>query len=159
VARQAAAERLAAAAFPAAAVLFDIIDMWKRDICAVCGMPKGDPSPVIRAAQIVLDRTGFHPTIAVEHKAVSGIPAWAKYVTQEEYAQIQTIIEGAKARVEAGERAPEYKAPPPDLTVEAEDGVLIDIDEDPELPPVPLPGDVDPLKLNPQVGSTIEEPK
>lgn len=65
-ARQAASEALARAALPAAEVMFDIINDWKKTKCELCGMPSGDPGPVIRAAQIVLDRTGFAATARVE---------------------------------------------------------------------------------------------
>ena len=66
LARQAAAEALARAALPAAEVMFDIIDRWQQTRCPTCGMPSGDPSPVIRAAQIVLDRTGFGPSATMQ---------------------------------------------------------------------------------------------
>lgn len=62
LARQAATEALARAALPAAEAMFDIIDRFHHETCPTCGLPNGDPTPVIRAAQIVLDRTGFGPS-------------------------------------------------------------------------------------------------
>ena len=36
--------------------------------CVGCGKPTGDPMPVIRIGQLVLDRAGFHPTLTVQHE-------------------------------------------------------------------------------------------
>ena len=36
------------------------------NVCRGCGHPTGDPAPVIRVGQLVLDRSGFHPTLTVE---------------------------------------------------------------------------------------------
>src|ERR1035437_1251798 len=61
LARQAAQETLAAAALPSARVPLEIVSRWLDERCPVCGFPTGDPMPVLRAAQMVLDRTGFGP--------------------------------------------------------------------------------------------------
>jgi len=42
--------------------MFDILEQWQRSRCPVCGMPDGDLTPVINAARVVLDRTGFGPS-------------------------------------------------------------------------------------------------
>jgi hypothetical protein len=39
--------------------------------CVGCGRPTGDPMPVIRIGQLVLDRAGFHPTLSVVHAPAS----------------------------------------------------------------------------------------
>jgi hypothetical protein len=123
LARQAASETLAAAALPAARVLFDIIDEWQRTTCPVCGMPKGDPGPVIRAAQIVLDRTGFHPSMSVQVSHTDEIPPWARWLTNDQLRQVGEWIADAKTRMEAG-ADPEDNLPNRD--VDAEDAVVID---------------------------------
>jgi hypothetical protein len=138
LARQAAAETLAAAALPAARVLFEIIEDWRRETCPTCGLPKGDPGPVIRAAQIVLDRTGFHPALSVQ-VASSAIPPWAQYLTDAQLRQVGLWIEEAKERMESGgprsllveslEAKREVAAATRDLEIakrDADDAVLVD---------------------------------
>ncbi len=123
LARQAAQRALAAAALPAAQVLFDILDRYQSDTCPHCCMPRGDPTPVIRAAQIVLDRTGFHPSVSVELSRQEPQAAeWGPWMTDDQLRQIGQWIADAKRRMAAGE-PPEDRMPQP---VEPEDGVLID---------------------------------
>lgn len=106
LARQAAAETLAAAALPAAGVLFDIVDTWKRTACDKCGMPTGDPSPVIRAAQIVLDRTGFGPSATLAIAPPPPKEPWAEWLTVEQAQVVTEFIADAKRRMRAGEPRP-----------------------------------------------------
>lgn len=73
-ARLAAVELLAKAAIPASAALLDILSAFGRERCDSCGMPTGDPAPVLRAAQIVLDRTGFPAGIDVKVAAADTAP-------------------------------------------------------------------------------------
>ena len=57
---------LARARLPAIEALHSIIHDYMSDTRETCGRPTGDPSHVIRTAQLVLDRTGMHPTLAVQ---------------------------------------------------------------------------------------------
>ena len=128
LARQATAERLAAAAFPAAAVLYDIVDAWRRETCPTCGFPTGDAAPVIRAAVAVLDRTGFHPSATIEVKTTKtrdNSDEDVHYLTPSEMERMESALllcvelrEQAKQRRLAGVALPV-------LDVVAEDGVLI----------------------------------
>lgn len=63
-----AAERaLVAARLPAIAALASIIHDWGAESCATCGRPNYENAhPVIRAAQIILDRTGMGPRATIE---------------------------------------------------------------------------------------------
>jgi hypothetical protein len=64
-----AEQMLAQARLPACEALFDIIDMWERTTCAACGFPSGDVGmlkTIIRAAQVILDRSGMGPRATVE---------------------------------------------------------------------------------------------
>ena len=63
-------------------------------------------APVVRAAQVVLDRTGFHPSLTVQVQQQATIAAWAAYLTDEQLATVQTWIAEAKARLAAGEPTP-----------------------------------------------------
>jgi hypothetical protein len=62
------AERtLAAARMPAIEALHKILHDWGADVCDKCGRPNYENAhPVIRAAQIILDRTGFGPKATIE---------------------------------------------------------------------------------------------
>lgn len=80
---QAAAKtRLIAMVEPILATFEEILAAWHRVTCTGCGhvdehgvkcvgcgKPTGDPAPVIRIGQLVLDRSGFHPTLTVEQAA------------------------------------------------------------------------------------------
>jgi hypothetical protein len=70
--------RLAMLVEPVLETFRDILDMWHStrctgcghvdahgNRCTGCGNPTGDPMPVIRVGQLVLDRAGFHPTLTV----------------------------------------------------------------------------------------------
>ena len=125
LARQTAQENLAKAALPSATALLDIVSDWTRDRCETCGYPKGDPTPVIRAAQIVLDRTGFHPTLAVQAVRAPEIPDWASWLTDDELAEVSGMIARAQERMSSG--ADREDSMPNDV-VEAEDAVLVEED-------------------------------
>jgi hypothetical protein len=71
--------------------MFEIIAQWQRTTCPTCGMPNGDPSPVIRAAQIVLDRTGFGPSA---HLSLQQQPPPPEYSSDDE------MIEQMQAKVD-----------------------------------------------------------
>jgi hypothetical protein len=65
--REAAKLRLLAMVEPILDVFEEIVEIWHSTRCPVCEKPTGDPIPVIRVGQLVLDRAGFHPTLTVEH--------------------------------------------------------------------------------------------
>lgn len=66
--QQAARERLLMLVEPALAALLRALQTGEP--CAHCGRSDADRDPtVIRAATVVLDRSGFHPTLAVEQVA------------------------------------------------------------------------------------------
>jgi hypothetical protein len=121
-AREAAAERLAAAAVPAATVLHDAMRVWNELLetyrttsCPTCGRSASDVkpvldamSPVIRAAQVVLDRTGFHPSLSLhlgKPDAAKREP-WFDYATTEELQEVADLVArvqaAATARMEQG---------------------------------------------------------
>lgn len=102
-ARMKAMDTLAAAALPAARVLLQIIDDHEQTACDKCGRPTGDPGPVIRAAQIVLDRTGFHPSMTVNFKRPTEDRSWMRHLDTEELEQLSRLIAEAKARQARGE--------------------------------------------------------
>jgi hypothetical protein len=113
LARQAAQETLAAAALPAAAVLFDILDQWRRTKCPVCGMPTGDPSPVIRAATAVLDRTGLGPSASLSVSSPGQEPrdyAYMRWLTDAELDQFEAMCLAAERRMEDAEGAIDAEA-------------------------------------------------
>lgn len=77
--QQAAKLRLLAMVEPILTTFEEILTAWHRVTCTGCGnvdangvkcvgcgKPTGDPAPVIRIGQLVLDRAGFHPTLTIE---------------------------------------------------------------------------------------------
>lgn len=68
-AKLAAEKALAFARLPAIEALSQIIEDWQGTACPTCGRPSQEIAllnPVIRACQIVLDRTGFGPRATIE---------------------------------------------------------------------------------------------
>ncbi|HUZ81446.1 MAG TPA: hypothetical protein VMU73_04310, partial [Gaiellaceae bacterium] len=58
--------------------------------------PTGDPAPVIRIGQLVLDRAGFHPTLALEQAAPPDNPY--KDCTEDELIErLEKLLEAARA--------------------------------------------------------------
>ena len=103
LARQAASEALAKAALPSAAALLDIVSSYGRERCDKCGQPTGDPSPVIRAAQLILDRTGFHPTLTVQTQTAEA-PRHMAWIPHERLVQMNAWLEEAKEAMARGEQ-------------------------------------------------------
>jgi hypothetical protein len=96
--KRSARERLLEAADPAAARL-------------VRALESEDERAAIRAAQIILDRAGLHPTQAVELTGKDGRPVqegvhWLQHCTLEEKRAILEIAERATARMKGGEPQP-----------------------------------------------------
>lgn len=65
-AQEAAKRRLIAMVEPILTTFEEIVEGWHRTRCATCGLPTGDPAPVIRVGALVLDRAGLHPTLTVQ---------------------------------------------------------------------------------------------
>lgn len=76
--RRSAEARLVAMVEPVLAVFEEIVESWHRVTCngcghvdergvkcVGCGHPTGDPAPVIRVGQLILDRAGHHPSLTV----------------------------------------------------------------------------------------------
>ena len=97
--KRSARERLLEAADPAAARL-------------VRALESEDERAAIRAAQIILDRAGLHPTQAVELTGKDGGPIqpqnspWVEFCTLEEMQTLLAIAERATARMQGGESPP-----------------------------------------------------
>ena len=99
-----ARERLLAMSEPAVDALFRVLRPHGPP-CEVCGRSDADRDPVVvRAAQIVLDRTGFGPTqhLTVSPAVNSSSPCVA-WMTDEELAAMDAIFADASRRMEAGE--------------------------------------------------------
>ena len=86
----------------AAALLRDVIAWWRRDTCTECGYPQQDPSPAIRAAIAVLDRTGFGVTASLHLSHDTAAP-WTAYLTNEEVQLAHALKDAAIERMENGE--------------------------------------------------------
>lgn len=68
-AKHTAERALALVRMPAIEALHTIIHNWQTHTCPICKEPDSRPEslqPVIRAAQIILDRTGFGPRAVLE---------------------------------------------------------------------------------------------
>lgn len=64
--------------------------------CEHCGRSDADRDPVVvRACQLVLDRSGFHPTLTVEHAAVPN--PLADLTDDELIERIERMLERARA--------------------------------------------------------------
>lgn len=125
--RQAVAEQLAAEAFPALKVLHDVMAHWNADVCPTCGRPSGDPSPAIRAAIAVLDRTGFAAGLKLEVKQdheISRDSEFVQWMPSWQLAMLDRWSQDAIERMQRGEPAADVDGslePPPD----AIDGVVV----------------------------------
>jgi hypothetical protein len=65
-----AEQMLAQARMPACEALYDIIERYQLATCPTCLLPTGDidqQKVIIRAAQVILDRSGMGPRSTVEH--------------------------------------------------------------------------------------------
>jgi hypothetical protein len=92
---QAARRRMLALVDPAMDVLQRV--MTSNPPCPACG--RSDEAAVqVRAAQIVLDRTGFHASVDV-NVGTNDAPPWAKYLTDEQLLQFASWIAEAKVRM------------------------------------------------------------
>jgi hypothetical protein len=97
-----------------------------RPPCPACGRSDADRDPVvIRAAQIVLDRTGHHPTLDV--RTVSGgLPDYFAWIPPHRLAQMEAWMREADAAMRRGAPQPMVALPPADVL----DGDVLDADAD-----------------------------
>lgn len=161
---QAANQALLAARVPAAELLFEVIEWWRRTTCEACGLPKGDPSAAIRAAIAVLDRTGLGPTSSLTIEAKKPEP-WARWMRPEHLDQMAIWIEDAKARMHRGEPEAEIIVPRLVRNNEADtvDGLIIEddavlIDDGPDQPESNPAGDQNPEKQDAEVSDDGSQP-
>jgi hypothetical protein len=133
VAEQARRERLLAMVDPALDRLLRMFE--SAPPCETCGRSDADRDPtVLKAIQLVLDRSGFHPTLAVQAtRPDDGDEAdWAPFLTDEEIATVMTIC------ARAAQRAYEAEAALPAAN-DVQDGELVD--DSPPVPSANSPGD------------------
>lgn len=115
-----AEQMLAQARLPACEALFTIIDQWSEDTCSTCGFPKqGDVDTtkmIIRASQVILDRTGVGPRSTIETVPQKDGDLDFDLLTEDEMARLDFLLTELKefktqvrariARVVAGELTP-----------------------------------------------------
>lgn len=96
--RRKAAERMLALVDPALSTLDKSMKNEAR--CVNCSQPCGhltDAKVAVRAAQVVLDRTGFGPQSKVEVDLADN--AWLRFTTDQELETVTRIMESAKSRM------------------------------------------------------------
>ena len=111
--------------------------------CEACGRCDSDRDPtVLKAAQLVLDRVGFHPTVALDvARSDDGRPDWGPFMTAEQMQLIGQWIAEAKERMAADiERQ---------LAGDVLEGTVVDVDA-PEMGAAPT--GVNHTTSNPQTG-------
>lgn len=145
-AQAAAKTRLLAMVEPVLGVFEDILAIWHTTRCTGCGhvdangvkctgcgKPTGDPAPVIRVGQLVLDRAGFHPSLTIQQAPPQ--PNEFEHMTPEELEQRALhLLETVRSLKHSDLGPPGPDDGEPRLLPEATDGVLIDEDE-----PLPEP--------------------
>lgn len=93
---KAAAERaLAVARMPAIEALLNIVEQFNEHTCPTCGYPNGEKetqTPVIRAAQVILDRTEMGPSRTLEVKQSDGDRLDLSLLTPEERGDMARIV-------------------------------------------------------------------
>lgn len=90
-----AEQALAQARLPACEALFDIIEKWDRARCPTCGFPSGDTDVqkvIIRAAQVILDRTGLGPRATLELAKQSDGDLDLDLLTDAEMAELDALL-------------------------------------------------------------------
>ena len=93
--QQAAKARLIAMVEPVLAAFEEIVAIWRGTRCESCGKPTGDPVPVIRVGQLVLDRAGLGPHATMEMVAPSN--PYADLSEDELIERLETLLDSAKA--------------------------------------------------------------
>jgi hypothetical protein len=117
-----AEQMLAQARLPACEALYDIIEGWQRDRCAVCGYPSNDTDmlkTIIRAAQVILDRSGLGPRATLEVAKQTDGDLNLDLLTDEELAEMDGLLAQMKhlkdrihARLHAAQGLPLPSLPP-----------------------------------------------
>ena len=96
--QQSAKARLLAGADLAIDYLLSMLE--PRQPCEACGRSDADRDPVVvRACQLVLDRSGFHPTLAVEQVAPSN--PFADLSEDDLIEHLETLLDSAKTARQA----------------------------------------------------------
>lgn len=119
--QQAARERLLMLVEPAVEVLFRATR--QAPPCEHCGRSDADRDPTaVRAAGMILDRTGFHPTMALQ-AAPPAAPPFLPWIPHARLALMAEWMAEARRAMERGEP----RALPPAISVDA---VLVEPAED-----------------------------
>jgi hypothetical protein len=117
--KQAAQRRLLAAADFAIDYLLALLT--PRPPCEACGRSDADRDPVVvRACQLVLDRSGFHPSLTVSHEDRREPSAYTRWLTTAQLKQVAVWLDDAKRRMAAGEPPPLLGHDDDAICVEAE---------------------------------------
>lgn len=125
--QQSARARLAAGAEPAIDYLLGCFK--SRPPCPHCGRSDADRDPVVvRAAQIVLDRAGFHPTLQINMQPADN--KFANLTTDELIAHLEEMLANA---IEV--RDQEQRQLPPATEAVVADGIELPEDE-------PIPSEI-----------------
>jgi hypothetical protein len=99
-----ARERLLMLVEPALEVLFRATR--QAPPCEHCGRSDADRDPTaVRAAGMILDRTGFGPSMTLQHQAPA-TPAHFAWVRPEQTEQMMAWLESARQAMERGEPRP-----------------------------------------------------
>ena len=98
--------RLLAMVDPALSVLFRAVQ--QSPPCAHCGRSDADRDPVaLRAAGMILDRAGFHPTLAIKAETQPSQPtADLDWMAPERMQQVATWVKEAREAMECGDPKP-----------------------------------------------------
>ncbi|HXG90537.1 MAG TPA: hypothetical protein VNJ02_19605 [Vicinamibacterales bacterium] len=121
--RKSARERLLAMVDPALDALLRFLRTAPP--CEHCGRSDADRDPVVlRAAQLVLDRTGFSPALAVTVTPAAPRADHLAWLPSEQLAQMTAWITEARAAMARGDT-------PPDMRRDTIDAVLVE-DEMPD---------------------------
>ncbi|MGB2710112.1 MAG: hypothetical protein WBC33_01240 [Conexibacter sp.] len=136
--QKSARERLLAGADLAIDALLRVLESHGPP-CEHCGRSDGDRDPaVVSAARVILDRSGFHPSVTIQQQAPIENP-FVDMTPEQFEAAAERLLESARdlRRAEAFERAPcGPNSVDGGLLPEATDGVLI-VDDVHELEPEP----------------------
>lgn len=158
--REAAKLRLLGMVEPILSVFEEVVATWRGTRCATCGKPTGDPYPVLRIGQLVLDRSGFHPTLAVEHAPPAAPNPYESMTDDEIVTKLEQMLADAiRTRDGHHRRLPPMSAadaqwPPVADAVLLDEGFVIEPDEpEPEAPAPDAPN----VWLSPPGGMPITE--
>jgi hypothetical protein len=90
---------LAQSRLPVCEALYSIVDQFLTATCPTCNYPSGDPEAqrtIIRAAQVILDRTGMGPTSKVEVTPQSEGSVPLDLLTNDERAELIGLLARVK---------------------------------------------------------------